>query len=146
MAWLDEILRFVAHARKPDGSLEECRLDTQGNLRVTLASEPVEPAWDDSPGFVAHRVVKPSTGTLLFLSCVAECGGYLHVFDAKELPANGTRPTLAPMQLWWGWPMTLPLPTRGRAFKDGIVWAVSTTAEKLTLDVAGRAFVNAQRT
>lgn len=42
MAWLDEILQFVAHGRKPDGSLSECRLDAAGNLRVTLASEPAE--------------------------------------------------------------------------------------------------------
>jgi len=146
MAWLDEILQFVAHGRKPDGSLSECRLDAEGNVRVALASDSIEPAWDDSPGFVPQRVVRASPSTLLFLSCFAESSGYLHVFDAKELPANGTKPTLAPMQLWWGWSTTLPLPVRGRAFKNGIVWAVSSTAETLTLDVAGRAFVNALRT
>jgi len=146
MAWLDEILQFVAHGRKPDGSLSECRLDTDGSLRVTLASEAIEPAWDDSPGFVAQRVVKATPGTLLFLSCFAESSGYLHVFDATALPPNGTRPTIAPLQLWWGWSASLPLPPRGRAFRNGIVWAVSSTAATLTLDAAGRAFVNAQRT
>lgn len=146
MAWLDEILQFVAHGRKPDGSLAECRLDNDGNLRVAVSGEVGDAPWDDSPGFAAHRVVKASPGTLLFLSCFAESSGYLHVFDNKALPPNGTKPTLAPMPLWWGWSMTLPLPARGRAFKNGLVWAVSSTAETLTLDLTGRAFVNAQRT
>lgn len=146
MAWLDEILQFVAHGRKPDGSLSECRLDTDGNLRVTLASDAIEPAWDDSPGLVAHRVVKAAPATLLHLSGYSESSGYLHVFDAAALPSNGTIPSVAPLTIWWGWSIALPLPPRGRAFKSGIVWAVSTTAEKLTLDPAGRAFVNVQRT
>ncbi|MBI2388627.1 MAG: hypothetical protein HYV09_03335 [Deltaproteobacteria bacterium] len=146
MAWLDEILRFVAHARKPDGSLEECRLDADGNLRVVVATDSLEPAWDDSPGFVAHRIVKATSGTLLHLSGYSESSGYLHVFDATALPADGTKPTLAPALLWSGWTIAVPLPPRGRVFKNGIVWAVSTTAEALTLDAAGRAFVNAQRT
>lgn len=146
MAWLDEILRFVAHGRKPDGALEECRLDGDGNLRVAIAGELIEPAWDDSPGLVAHRVVKATPCTLFHLSGYSESSGYLHVFDAAALPSNGTKPTLAPVPIWWGWTIALPLPSRGRAFKNGIVWAVSTTPEALTLDVAGRAFVNAQRT
>jgi hypothetical protein len=146
MAWLDEILQFVAHGRKADGSLAECRLDNDGNLRVTLASEAIEPAWDDSPGLVAHRVVKATPCTLLHLSGYSESSGYLQVFDANALPANGTKPTLAPAPIWWGWTIALPLPPRGRVFKNGVVWAVSTTAETLTLDSAGRAFVNVQRT
>ncbi len=146
MAWLDEILRFVAHGRKPDGALEECRLDGDGNLRVTLASESIEPAWDDSPGFVTHRVVKATSGTLLHLSGYSESSGFLQLFDATVLPPNGTRPLLAPVLLYWGWSIALPLPARGRVFKNGIVWAVSTTPDVLTLDTAGRAFVNVQRT
>lgn len=146
MAWLDEILQFVAHGRKPDGSLSECRLDTDGNLRVTIAAESIEPAWDDSPGLVASRVVKASPCMLLHLSGYSESSGYLHIFDATALPANGTKPTIAPIAIWWGWTLTAPLPPRGRVFKNGIVWAVSTTAETLTLDSAGRAFVNVQRT
>lgn len=145
MAWLDEILRFVAHARRPDGSLDECRLDGDGNLRVAIATEPLEPVWDDSPSFAAQRVVKAAGGTLFHLSGYSESNGYLHVFDAAALPANGTAPTLAPVLLWAGWSVTLPLPPRGRVFKIGIVWAVSSTADTLTLDTAGRAFVNAQR-
>lgn len=146
MAWLDEILQFVAHGRKPDGTLSECRLDGDGSLRVTIAGESIEPAWDDSPGLISNRVVKATACTLLHLSGYSESSGYLHVFDANALPANGTKPTLAPVPIWWGWTISLPLPTRGRAFKAGIVWAVSTTAEKLTLDPTGRAFVNVQRT
>lgn len=146
MAWLDEILQFVAHGRKPDGSLAECRLDGDGSLRVTLASEAIEPAWDDSPGFVAHRVVKTTPCTLLHLSGYSESNGFLHVFDAAALPPNGTKPSHAPVLIWSWWQIALPLPSRGRPFKTGLVWAVSTTAESLTLDPTGRAFVNVQRT
>jgi hypothetical protein len=146
MAWIDEILRFVAHGRKPDGSLDECRLDGDGNLRVTLASDAVAPAWDDSPGFVASRVVKATTTTLLYLGGLGDSEGYLLVFDANALPPNGTKPTLAPLPSGVGVPLQLPLPPRGRVFKYGVVWAVSSTAESLTLDPKGRAFINAQRT
>lgn len=146
MAWIDEIIRFVAFARKPDGSIEELRLDDAGNLKVTLANAPPEPVWDDSPGFVAQRVVKATPCALMFLSGVAETNAYLQVFDAKTLPKDGTKPTLAPLQIWWGWPFTLSLPPNGRAFKHGVVWAVSTTPESLTHDPTARAFVNAQRT
>jgi hypothetical protein len=146
MAWLDEILQFVAHGRKPDGSLAECRLDGESNLRVTIAGETIEPGWDDSPGFVSHRVVKATSSTLLHLSGYSESSGYLHVFDATALPTDGTKPTLAPVLIWSGWTIALPLPPRGRVFKNGIVWALSTTAEALTLDLTGRAFVNVQRT
>jgi hypothetical protein len=143
MAWLDEILRFVAHARKPDGALEECRLDAAGNLRVAIANDSPEPTWDDSPGFVSHRVVKVGPCTLLHLSASADSSGYLQVFDAAALPADGTRPTIAPVLLWPGVTIVVPLPERGRTFKTGIVWAVSTSPDVLHRDPAGRAFADA---
>jgi hypothetical protein len=91
MAWIDEILRFVAHARKPDGSLDECRLDGDGNLRVTFTTDASEPAWDDSPGFVASRVVKAGASTLFHLGGLCDSEGYLLVFDANAVPVNGTK-------------------------------------------------------
>lgn len=147
MAWLDEILSFIAHARKPDGSLGECQLDPAGSLKVTLGTDPALASTpDDCAAFVAARVVRAGPCRLFHLAGLSNSSGYLHVFDAAAVPAPGTPPLLAPFQLWPGLAFVLPLPAGGRAFKTGVVWAVSTTLPAFSPDPTGQVWTNAERT
>ncbi len=146
MAWLDEILSFIAHARKPDGSLGECQLDASGNLKVVVGDALALPTSDDCAAFVDARVVRAGPCRLFLLAGVADSGGFLHVFDAAAVPAAGTPPLFAPLQLWPGMTFSIPLPPQGRAFKTGVVWAVSSVALAFAPDPTGRVWTNAERT
>ena len=151
MAWMDEIFRFLLQGRKPDGSLDDCALDAERNLKVVVvAAAPPPPTpvsvWDDPPGLLADRVVKGSSGTLLQFFGFSNTPGFLQVFDEITVPLDGALPVFS-VNLWgWGNPFTLPLaPDRGRRFLKGITWAFSTTPEKLTKDPTAQVWANAER-
>ncbi|MGZ3420580.1 MAG: hypothetical protein ACXWUG_25660 [Polyangiales bacterium] len=146
MAWLDEILNFVMHARKPDGDLGECALDAGGNLRVAVAGSGAETTWDDTRAFVSQRVVRTGATQLMHLAGYVEAGHYLLVFDASAVPKDGATPDLPPIPLSVGMWFELPLPPNGRAFKNGVAWAVSSVSGTLVLDPTARVWTSAART
>ncbi|MBI2392829.1 MAG: hypothetical protein HYV09_24805 [Deltaproteobacteria bacterium] len=146
MPWYDEIFRFVAHGRRPDGALDECKLDRDGNLCVALSTPKYpERSWDDPTDFAPERVVLPKPGTLWSFFGVADSAGYLLVFDSAVVPEDGAT-ALFIVPMWPGWAIDLRIPQdRGREFKNGISWAVSASYPQLKRDPSGRAWVNAER-
>jgi len=152
---MDEIFRFVLQGKKPDGTLDDCALDADRNLKVVVVPDksvlppppPPIPGWDDPPGFLADRIVRPSPSTLYQLFGFSMSPGYLHLFDENAVPPDGVAPALA-VNLWgWGNPFTFPLsPERGRRFTKGIVWAFSSTPDKLTKDPTAQVWANAETT
>ena len=43
MLWMDEIFRFVLQGKKPDGSLDDCALDADRNLKVVIVGDKSTP-------------------------------------------------------------------------------------------------------
>jgi hypothetical protein len=153
MSWMDEIFHFVMGGRKPDGTLDECQLDGDKNLKVVVVgtlTPPIPPpvvkaGWDDPPGYLAQRTVKGSAGVLFQFFGFSDTPGYVHLFDAALPPPDGTVPNIS-LVLWgYGSPFSLPLSAEGRDFTKGIVWVFSKTPEVLTRDAAAKVWVNAQR-
>ena len=148
MTWMDEVFRFLMTGRKPDGNLDECQLDADKNLKVTVVSTAATPApkssWDDPPGLLAEHVVRNAPGTLLQLFGFSQNYGFLHIFDAAAVPPDGTLPAIS-LPVWgFGSPFALPLNAQGRDFTNGIAWAFSSTAAALTRDSTAQIWANAE--
>ena len=58
---------------------------------------------------------------------------FIMVFDAVALPGNGTQPRLSPIPVPAGESFSLTMPEP--EFGTGIYWAVSSTADTLTISV-----------
>jgi len=145
MAWYEDVFRFVMNGRKPDGSLDECQLDHDRNLRVVVAASGEATSWDDPPDALAERVVLERPGALWSLVGMSDTYGYLIVFDSPVVPDDGARGVFV-IQTWPGYPIDLPLPRdRGRKFERGIAWAASSTFPALTKIKEARLWVNAER-
>ena len=67
---------------------------------------------------------------------------YIMLFDSASVPANGT-PSWACLNVPANANFSIDLP-RPRTFHDGLSWAVSTTANVLTLDVLGQFWVQSE--
>src|SRR5438046_719912 len=114
MSWMDEIFRFVMGGRKPDGTLDECQLDADKNLKVVVvatAPSPTPPpivkaGWDDPPGYLSQRLVKGTPTTLLQLFGFSDTPGYLHLFDAALPPPDGSVPNISIVLWGYGSPFT----------------------------------------
>lgn len=148
MTWMDEVFRFLLTARKPDGSLDECQLDTDRNLKVTIVSTaipaPPPSIWDDPGGLLSERIVSATPKKLMQLFGFSQSYGFLHVFDAATAPADGAVPSIS-LPVWgFGSPFALPLSDRGRAFGSGIVWVFSSTPDTLTRDPSAQLWTNAE--
>ena len=93
-----------------------------------------ETASIDTPGAAfASRVVSAAATNLLSLRAknVSAAVIYLHVFNAAALPANGTAPTLKPVELAPG--EEYESSYHAPAFSTGLVLAASTTRDTLTV-------------
>lgn len=93
----------------------------------------------DAAAAASNQVVKASAGQLYALTAYNGSGAtrYLHVFNAASLPADGTVPTLAPVQIPDGATGSIDFGALGRPFSTGIVAAFSSTADTLTAASGG---------
>lgn len=109
------------------------------------------------PGFLdfygSSGVIKASAGHLESIFASFDGGAavrWLQVFDAAAVPVNGTRPTLNGIVGPNGivsFSLTDPADpsaTPGRAYATGIVWAISSTAAALTIDLGSSFAVTAK--
>lgn len=156
MAWLNNVFNFLAggqYTQAPvavtTGTTAPLLIDAYGRL-VTVsvgAGTPVATggsSFYDTTVLAPSGVIKASSGSLYLVVGANESANkrWLMLFNATSLPVNGTAPvyqfpvpTLAPF--------SLDLP-RGRTFSTGIVWAASSTAATLTVDVATPFWLNAE--
>src|SRR5579859_5047097 len=100
MTWMDEVFRFLMTGRKPDGSLDECQLDADKNLKVVvvgLTTSPSAPtsSWDDPPAMLSEHVVSATPKTLVQFFGFSESDGFLHIFDATAVPGDGNKPQIS---------------------------------------------------
>lgn len=96
---------------------------SNGDVSVTNASSPTN-----------HQVIKTSAGILHSVQAHNSSGStrYLLVFDAIAMPANGTTPVLAPVQIPADSTGSIDYGQRGRNFSNGIVAVFSSTSTILT--------------
>lgn len=121
-----------------DGKPSPLALDLDGVLKVREVGSPPSGASSvyKSP-LATSGVIKASAGFLRQIQgrSMANAGRWLMYFDATSVPANGATPA------WPSIPLLSTLPSgfpfgfmyQEMPFATGIAWAVSTTAETLTL-------------
>lgn len=141
MAWLDTIFKFIGHARRntvtpsvTNGSTSELQCDEQGRLLVNTSV--ANKVWSHPPtassAKEASRIVKASSGVLYsFVAYNANASKrWLQFFNSTTVPSNGALPRLV-----------VPIEADGIAsggfesmpFATGLVWALSTTEDTLTI-------------
>jgi hypothetical protein len=117
-----------------DGDVVALQLDTAGNLMVSTAGGAAATQKFVSAAYEASHVsVGAKTLKELFVSSKAVAAGWIFIYDAAALPANGTLPDFPP----------IPIPAGGfaslltaRPMTNGIVVVFSSTQATLTAATA----------
>lgn len=124
----------------PEGDTLDVNKDGSINVHLTpSATNPWTVFRTTAAGGEASRVAKAASGTLrdVYAGNVSGALGYLMLFDAAALPANGTVPLLAAVPIantQEGW---YDFGTDGIGFTTGMVVAMSTTQLTLTVVAGG---------
>jgi hypothetical protein len=119
-----------------DGDAVAFQLDASGNLKVAVASTTSSSQKFVSAAYEASHVsAGAKTMQSVYVSSKAAAAGFVFIFDAAALPANGTLPDFPPIPIPAG-PSFVSADGLDRVMANGIVVAFSSTQATLTLATA----------
>lgn len=113
------------------------QVDANGNLKVAVTSSSATSSKFTSSAYEAsHASSGAKTVRSIYVSSKAAAAGFVFIFDAASLPANGTVPDFPPVPIPAG-PAFVSVPIdEGRSHATGLVVAFSSTQATLTIGTA----------